>query len=30
MFYTPIARSYIRWNTNFYSVIPKFDEVMPY
>jgi len=30
IFYTPIIRSYLRKITNFYSIIPYFDEVMPY
>jgi len=29
-FYVLITRSYIRWTTNFYSIICNFDEVMPY
>ena len=29
-FYTPIVRSYLRWTTNFYSIICNFDKVMPY
>jgi len=28
-FYTPIIRSYLRWTTNFYSIICNFDEVTP-
>ena len=30
IFYTSIKRSYVRWITNFNSIIPNFDEVMPY
>jgi len=29
-FYAPIMRSYLRQTTNFYSIIPDFDAVMPY
>ena len=29
-FYTPIKRSYLHWNANFYSIISNCDEVMPY
>ena len=29
-FYTPIILSFLHWTTNFYSIIPNFDEVMPY
>ena len=29
-FYLPITRSYLRWTTNFYSIICNFDEVMQY
>jgi len=29
-FYMPIMRSYLRYNTNFYSINCNFDEVMPY
>jgi len=29
-FFTPIIRSYLRYATNFYSIICNFDKVMPY
>jgi len=29
-FYLPIVRSYLRYSTNFYSIIFNFDDVMPY
>jgi len=29
-FYVPIMHSYLRYTTNFYSNICKFDEIMPY
>jgi len=29
-FYTPIIRSFLHQTTNFYSILSKFDEVMPY
>ena len=29
-FHTPITRSYLRWTTNFHSIICNFDEVTPY
>jgi len=28
--HTPIIRSYLYYITNFYSIIPNFDGVMPY
>jgi len=29
-FYVPVTRFYLRYITNFYSIICNFDEVMPY
>ena len=29
-FYVPITRSYLRYNTNFYSINCNFDDVVPY